>query len=1255
MSPVQDRRLPYPGLRPFAQEESDLFFGRDDCVDSMVDRLAESRFLAVVGPSGSGKSSLVRTGLLDALDLGLHPWAGSRWQVADLHPGSTPLRNLAAALLGTRKSSAAQDVEYLTEFLRRGPLSIAQWSEGGNLEVGANLLILVDQFEELFRYSNYAQREEAEAFVGLLLESASVPEPAIHVAITMRSEYLGAGTLIPGLAERINQGLYLTPRMDRDECRAAIEGPSGVIRFDLSPKLVNRLLNDLSSFAPWEADGRTAQLDRLSRRADQLPLMQHVLNRLWVRAAAEAEAGDGTVSLGLGDYDRIGGLEGALNAHGAAIMAALGPDREALVERVFRALVDGPSPALAVRRPCRLRELVEATAGSRDDVVAVVKAFRARDCNFLRTSEPSLDDDGVVVDISHESLIRQWSRLTGWLEEEMHDKAVWQRLVAAQEHHSHGEGGLLQGLDLQTLSSWWESVQPTAEWAARHGGDYGSTLEFLEESRRTEAARVTDRHRREVRERNRLRFGVTALAVALVVVTTLSVVVWIQAKSKRRNVASHLETLKAIENILYSDRYVSMLGMAPLQKELMDKLIDSQVQIEHQDAAAVDPTTIIRNKYRFADALKSIGYAQEAMSNYQEAYERGREVLEVQSAGQPVPEEVLAGFLDAGTAFAWYLFDVGAEKKAAEVMRTLRLRAGEPEPTGISPSLAISYARLENLESRYAGDQGQKKEADEHLRRATALLEPGVGSQKETMETLALQSVLYGNLGGDSPEVVEKQCALAAQMMGMNPLDRRTVRAHVACLQARAWSDRAAGDLEKSVEPLETAAQYLDRVSSFVPGDQGVGLYRAEIENALSNLEAGDERYPYALRASQYFVQALNGRTLLQDQTNRLETLYKGFADVAAEALQAQRAAGEPDPRIDFYGNLIRAVEPTIHAFPYAPSFAFVAADANSKLGAQLLKGPKQRNEAETHLDEALTLFSRTRIFDDLSEFTEDFAAYCGAYRSRIKLYTEEGRVDAAVDDLEVMKETCLPALERYPWDFYLRQLLIQGRDLVSQALFDAERYEAALPYLENGSRWGTRKSSELLAKAYREGLGVSPDPERAEQYEQLSHRQSIKRLTIPSDFGGITADFFVYLRDSTPEYKFEGIDDQVRWLEEARGGKVPSEVAGDLRELDEMARKQGVSFGDLAIFALGAAAEYRGGVTIDGSAYGMGGAVTLMSSGSGQTILDALREEPALIGQVITIGGDLLDRGVKPDMAMIAKIQKLIEDLKKKHESGDS
>ena len=489
-------RLPYPGLRSFAREEADLFFGRDGCIDDMVDRLAATRFLAVLGASGSGKSSLVRTGLLDALELGLHPTAGSRWIFAEFHPGRSPIRGLAAALMATQTPSPdPADVELLAGFLRRGPRSVEEWYGDSGLAPN-NLLLVVDQFEELFRYGDYGQREEAESFVALLLESAASRQASIHVVITMRSEYLGACALIPRLVEQINPGLYLTPRMDRQQCRDAIEGPAGVGGFVVEPALVNRLLNDMASFAPWEDERGVDQLARLSRRADQLPLMQHILNRLWLRASN----GEPPVVLTEADYDAVGGLNGALDSHGAEIMAQLGEPRAAQTERIFRALVAGASLSTAVRRPCRFADLAAQSGGTTQDAREIVDAFRAAGCNFLQPPQTVPLDDDTIVDISHESLIRQWSLLAGWFAKEVEAGGVWVRLTSAAQRHRDGVGALLHGLDLDNLWEWWNRANPGKVWAERYGGQFEDTECFLAASKqqsdaeqaRTEAAAAAE-------------------------------------------------------------------------------------------------------------------------------------------------------------------------------------------------------------------------------------------------------------------------------------------------------------------------------------------------------------------------------------------------------------------------------------------------------------------------------------------------------------------------------------------------------------------------------------------------------------------------------------------------------------------------------------------------------------------------------------------------------------------------------------------
>ena len=507
-------RLPYPGLRPFHRDEADLFFGRESSVNDMVARLAETRFLAVLGPSGSGKSSLVRTGLLDALELGLMAGAGPRWLIADLHPGARPMESLAQALLGLaeptgRPVPAETDPVGFARMLRRGPRSLIEWWQAGHVSERTNLLVLVDQFEELFRYANLAGRDEAEAFAALLIQSAAAEELPIYVVLTMRSEFLGPCALIPDLAERINAGLYLTRRMTREEIREAIEGPAAVCGFAIEPVLVNTLLNDLASFAPWEGERGADQFQMLARRADQLPLLQHVLNRLWL--AARRTEDEARITLRLEAYEALGGLAGALDKHAEEVLAAIGAEHRPFAEPIFRALVDGTSIATAVRRPCRIDELVTLANGNRGAVEEVVEAFRAPSCNFLVASPAGPLGPETAIDISHESLIRQWQRLSEWLAAEAKAADEYRYLEETASRWQRGHAGLLRMPTLAASLAWRARECPTVAWAKRYGGDFPLAMRFLEQSGR----------RRETLRRSYIGAGVLAALLILGGVPTL--------------------------------------------------------------------------------------------------------------------------------------------------------------------------------------------------------------------------------------------------------------------------------------------------------------------------------------------------------------------------------------------------------------------------------------------------------------------------------------------------------------------------------------------------------------------------------------------------------------------------------------------------------------------------------------------------------------------------------------------------------------
>src|SRR2546422_1324887 len=190
---------PYPGLRPFQREEAALFFGREVQVDAMLARLEDHRFLTVVGTSGCGKSSLVRAGLMPALEQGFLSDAYPHWRMAVMRPGSAPFDHLTTALLdeaalGRERRRTSQAAALLQATLRRGPLGLVEAIAESHLPEETNLLLVVDQFEEIFRYRQQTPNvNDADAFVSLLLASAQSrqSEVRIYVVLTMRSDFIG--------------------------------------------------------------------------------------------------------------------------------------------------------------------------------------------------------------------------------------------------------------------------------------------------------------------------------------------------------------------------------------------------------------------------------------------------------------------------------------------------------------------------------------------------------------------------------------------------------------------------------------------------------------------------------------------------------------------------------------------------------------------------------------------------------------------------------------------------------------------------------------------------------------------------------------------------------------------------------------------------------------------------------------------------------------------------------------------------------
>ncbi|MEM7351807.1 MAG: hypothetical protein AAF657_13500, partial [Acidobacteriota bacterium] len=399
---------PYPGLRSFEPDEDHLFFGREKQIDDLLKRLRKSRFLSVVGSSGSGKSSVIRSGLIPALYSGMMTRAGSGWRVAILRPGDDPIGHLAKALndwdvLGPEdEDSAEMNRSLLETTLRSSAVGLADAVRQSGMPRHENLLVVVDQFEELFRFKQSTQkqdsRREALTFVKLLLEGTKVDDVAVYVVITMRSDFIGNCMDFPNLPEAVNEGQYLIPRMTRDELRVAITGPAAVAGGEISPRLVRTLLNEVGD------------------NPDQLPILQHALMRTWDYWENHHDDGQ---AVDLEDYRAIGTMREALSRHAEEAYGELASNRERdIAERLFKALTDKGPHARGIRRPCRLEEVCGQVGAEADEVVAVAERFRRAGRSFLMPPSDVDLEAGSVLDISHESLMRVWTRLIDWLDEE---------------------------------------------------------------------------------------------------------------------------------------------------------------------------------------------------------------------------------------------------------------------------------------------------------------------------------------------------------------------------------------------------------------------------------------------------------------------------------------------------------------------------------------------------------------------------------------------------------------------------------------------------------------------------------------------------------------------------------------------------------------------------------------------------------------------------------------------------------------------
>lgn len=481
-----EARNPYKGLRAFEEADADDFFGRETLTEHLVERLRATRFLAVVGPSGSGKSSVVRAGLVPALRGGALPGSES-WRIVEMFPGAYPLEELEATLLRVADQPTAGLVEQLEDSERGLVRALKTILPADDSE----LVLVIDQLEEVFTLVEGEERRTH--FLTIVERAVADPRSRLRVVTTLRADFYDRPLLYSGFAELLRDYIEAVVPLMPDEFERAISGPAKRVGVTLEPGLLAEMIADVA------------------HEPGALPLLQYALTDLYERRDAS--------TLTRGAYHDIGGVSGALAGRAEEIYDGLSDTGQDAARQLFLRLVTLGEGTEDTRRRVDRDEL----GAIELDQDAMAKAMEAFGTSRLLAFDRDPRTGTPTVEVAHEALLGEWPRLRRWIDAARDDVRMHRRLVTAAAEWAHSDRDpsfLLRGSHLAQFESWSEESR-LALTDLEH--------EFVATSS-AEGQRELIRHQRQNR---RLKALVAGIGVLLALAVIAGVVALLQRQSAK--------------------------------------------------------------------------------------------------------------------------------------------------------------------------------------------------------------------------------------------------------------------------------------------------------------------------------------------------------------------------------------------------------------------------------------------------------------------------------------------------------------------------------------------------------------------------------------------------------------------------------------------------------------------------------------------------------------------------------------------------
>jgi hypothetical protein len=545
---------PFPGLRPFTVEESDWFFGRDTEMEEVYEKLLGNRFVTLIGSAGCGKTSLINCGLIPLVK---HAQIDGEyeWRIISFRPGNDPMGNLASAISDELNASgmASSDKNTILSELFDNPEGIGAALRKFITNPKEKVLLIIDQFEELFRLASKGRKEIVAAsvakFVSLMVEVINQPDENIYSIISLRSDFIGDCSRYHGLTQLINSSNYLVPELNQENCRRVIEGPIVNAGAKVESKLVTAILCDLGG------------------RPEQLPLLQHVMQRMWSRWQLLE---DPTRPLNMADYEAVGKLSSALSIHAEELFDQLTPRGRKICEVMFRTITEKGPDNRGVRNPTFAQTIRHVAACTGQELAEIIEKFRAGSACFLSPYSDTPISEDTVIDLSQEVIARVWDRFRDWVDDETASSRMYLRLSEASAMYQQGKAGLWKQPELQLALNWREQKNPTLAWAERYNPAFERAMVFLRTSERRFLEEEANKLRLQKQRVRRIRIIASVLGlVTIMAVTYMFHNVHRRAESEKLVTYAESRFVQALIDRERSDSTtIAVLG----QKDLSDSI-----------------------------------------------------------------------------------------------------------------------------------------------------------------------------------------------------------------------------------------------------------------------------------------------------------------------------------------------------------------------------------------------------------------------------------------------------------------------------------------------------------------------------------------------------------------------------------------------------------------------------------------------------------------------------------------------------------